>query len=241
VVVATFVLVPGAWMGGWCWQKLLPYLRIEPHQVSTPTLTGLGEREHLATPDTDLKTHIQDVVNKILYEDIWDVILVGHSYAGMVVTGVADRIPDRLAWLVYLDAMVPRNGQSFFDDWSSAGQAAVKEEAHIYGDGWRWPIPDDLDTFSSLAGMTEEDKTWFFSKAVPQPLKTLSQPLQLTNPARDKISRTYILCTAERTEFPDFVEHARTDPNWGFYELPTGHWPMISMPQELANLLLELA
>src|SRR5690242_2869175 len=107
--MATYVLVPGAWLGGWCWQRVTPLLRAAGHEVYTPTLTGLGERVHLGSPETDLDTHIQDIVNVLVYEDLRDVVLLGHSYSGMVVTGVADRVPDRLSQLVYLDAIVPND------------------------------------------------------------------------------------------------------------------------------------
>src|SRR4051812_1484157 len=113
--MATFVLVPGAWMGGWCWKKLTPGLQAAGHQVYTPTLTGLGERVHLARPEIDLDTHTQDIVNLLEFEEARDVILVGHSYAGTVVTSVADRVPERLSMLVYLDSGAPPDGKSVFD------------------------------------------------------------------------------------------------------------------------------
>ncbi len=178
--MTTYVLVPGAWLGSWCWKKVTPHLHAKKqHQVYTLTLTGLGERVHLATPDVNLDTHIQDVINVLIYEDLWNVVLLGHSYSGMVVTGVANQVPERLSHLVYLDAIVPRNGQSLIDDWSAAGWAAVKEEARLKDEGWRWPIPDDLHTMSSLAGLTHSDKEWLYRQATPQPLKTFSQPLRL--------------------------------------------------------------
>src|SRR5215211_1043953 len=113
--MATFVLVAGAWHGGWCWRKVTPLLRAAGHEVFAPTLTGLGERSHLAHPDVGLTTHIQDIVNLLEYEDLNDVVLVGHSYSGMVITGVAEQVPGRLAHLVYLDAFVPENGQALVD------------------------------------------------------------------------------------------------------------------------------
>lgn len=181
------------------------------------------------------------MVNVFEYEELEDVILVGHSYSGMVVTGVTAQLPERVAHLVYLDAIVPRPGQSFFDDWSAAGREAVEEEARLSGEAWRWPMPPDLAEMSSLSGFTESDETWLRTKAVAQPLRTFSQPLPLSILFTQQIPRTYILCTADRTHFPDYVEQARTESTWGFYELSTGHWPMITMPEKLANILLEIA
>lgn len=238
--MTTYVLVPGAWICGWCWRRLAPLLRAVGHDIYTPTLTGLGERAHLAHPDIDLDTHIQDVVNVLEYEDLQRVVLIGHSYAGMVVTGVADRAPQRLAHVVYLDALVPDDGQSFFDFWSPEGRAAVEEEARLMGDGSRWPVPDDL---RGLAGLTEADERWLRSRAVAHPLKTLSQPVQVVDPSAAEIPRTYILCMAEREgdPVPDLVERMCSQRGWRLRRLATGHWPMISMPRELAGLLLEAA
>ncbi|MEM7347490.1 MAG: alpha/beta fold hydrolase, partial [Chloroflexota bacterium] len=129
--MATFVLVPGAWLGSWAWKKVIPHLQANHHTIYAVTLTGLGERVHLAHPEVNLETHIQDVVNVFEYQALDSVILVGHSYSGMVVTGVIDQIPDRVSHLVYLDAIVPRPGQSLFDDWSETGQQAVAEEARL--------------------------------------------------------------------------------------------------------------
>jgi len=137
--MATFVLVPGAWLGSWCWQRLAPLLRAGGHDVSPLTLTGLGDRAHLGTPATDLATHVADVVNALAYEDLSEVVLVGHSDAGFVVAGVADPVPARVARLVYLDANVPRDGAALFDGWSTAGRSTVVAEAQVGGDGWRWP------------------------------------------------------------------------------------------------------
>ncbi len=239
--MSTFVLVPGAWLGGWVWKHVVSHLLAKQHQVYTPTLTGLGERSHLASPNIDLETHITDIVQMLEYEDLQEVILVGHSYSGMVVTGVANQVPRRLSQLVYLDAIVPRPGQSLFDDWSEAGKQAVQEEADQLSNGWSWPLPDDLEELSSMIGFTDEDRAWFKSKSAPQPLKTFSQPLAVPASPLIDIPKSYILCTAERNGFPDYVEQARTSADWGFYELDTGHWPMITTAKELANIFLKIA
>src|SRR5215218_3749420 len=139
--MATFVIVHGAWSGGHAWRWLRPLLRAAGHQVFTPALTGLGERSHLANAQIDLDTHVLDVVGVLEYEDLLQVVLVGHSYGGMVITGVADRVPERLAQLVYLDAEVPMDGQSEFDLLPPEERAVYEDAARERGDGWRIPPP----------------------------------------------------------------------------------------------------
>lgn len=242
--MSTFVLVHGAWTGGWVWRDVTPRLRAAGHDVFTPTLTGLGERRHLGRPDVDLDTHIEDVANVLEFEELRDVVLVGHSYGGMVVAGAADRVPERLAHLVYLDAVVPHDGQSFFDMAPPPYRAAVEEQARTKGDGWRWPLPEleELAQSSSLAGLTDADRQRFRAKAVPHPIATFAQAVRLADPAAEAIPRTYVRCTADQGELPpeyaEFVEHLRTAPGWRYHELPTGHWLMMSMPNEVADLLI---
>ncbi len=240
--MSAIVLVAGAWLGGWCWQKVTPRLRKAGVDVYTPTLTGLGERAHLARPDIGLDTHVQDVVNVLEFEDLREVVLLGHSYAGAVVTGVADRAPERLRRVVYLDASVPGDGESMLDD--PGFRQYVEEAARREGDGWRWPLPpfQDLDRFASIAGISEADLQWFRAKAVPHPLKTMTDPVHLSQPV-PAVHRTYIRCTtgSEGSPEPEWVTQLRNDPDWGYEELPSGHWPQFSMPEELAALLVRLA
>src|SRR5512142_3375789 len=174
--MATFVLVHGGWHGGWCWQKVVPFLEAADHQVYAPTLTGLAERAPELSPDIGLDTHIQDIVALLEEKDLHGVILVGHSYGGMVITGVVDQVPERIAHLVYLDTFVPRDGESM------AGVVpllsfVLRKLAQAHGDGWR------VDSHGTYGVMTEPDKSWVLSKVTPQPLKTLEQPLHLKNPA----------------------------------------------------------
>ncbi len=163
----------------------------------------------------------------------------------MVITGVAERAAERLAHLVYVDASVPQDGESMFGKGPSRFQTFVEEKARSRGDGWRWPLPDleELSSFASLAGVTEADRQWFQSKAAAQPVKTLTQPLRLANPLSQAIPRTYIRCTEEREgrPVPEFIQRLRHASGWQYRELATGHWPMMSTPRELANLLLEPA
>jgi pimeloyl-ACP methyl ester carboxylesterase len=241
--MATFLLVPGAWLGGWCWQRVTPGLRAEGHEVFTMTLSGLGERVHLGGPQTDLDTRIQDVVNLIEFEDLHDVLLLGHSYSGFVVTGVADRVSDRIRHLIYLDAAVPSGGTSMFEEAGPEFAQFVEQIAGQQGDGWRWPIPpaEMLAQNSSLAGIDEANLRWFYDKARPHPVGTLRQPLRLERQGTPPFARTYISCTAERVSEPPRAEHARTSPDWGYHQIDTGHWPMFSTPDRIAALLNEIA
>jgi pimeloyl-ACP methyl ester carboxylesterase len=236
--VATFVIVHGAWSGGHAWRWLRPLLRAAGHQVFTPALTGLGERSHLANAQIDLDTHVLDVVGVLEYEDLLQVVLVGHSYGGMVITGVADRVPERLEQLVYLDAEVPMDGQSEFDLLPPEERAVYQESARSKGQGWRIlppvpePLPDDLDA----------NLRWAMSRMVPQPVATFAQPLRLTNPAALGVPRTYVLCTEGKDgqEVPGYVQGARVDPSWRFVELAAGHGAHVTAPQTLADLLVGL-
>lgn len=242
--MAAFVLVPGAWIGGWAWRDVAAKLRAAGHDAYSITLTGLGDRSHLGGPDTNLDTHIQDVLSVLVYEDLENAVLVGHSYAGMVITGVADRAPRRqLSQLVYLDAVVPQEGTSLIGDWPIKDQ--VEAEVRTKGGGWRWPMPEFeyMGQWVSLAGLTDADKQRFRAKAVGQPIGTLTQPLQLTKPSpAAAIPRSYIFCNAlpPAAEVPPYVRHAQNASDWRFGELPTGHWPMFSMPTETAKMLLKL-
>ena len=155
--MSTFLLVHGAWHGGWCWKRVTPLLRAAGHEVFTPTLTGLGERKHLMSPDIGLDTHVQDVVGVLEYEDLRDVILVGHSYAGMVITGVAGRTPERIAHLVYLDAFVPEDGKSLMDYQPPEMAELFHEGTRTEGEGYKLPAVIPPEVF----GVTgEADLAW---------------------------------------------------------------------------------
>jgi len=238
--MSTFVLVHGSCFGGWVWRSVAEPLRRLGHIVYTPTLTGLGERVHLAHPGVDLETHVQDIVNVLDFEDLHDVILIGHSYSGMVITGVAERSPERLARLVYLSATVPEDGQSVYDASPPQFREVVETQAREHGDGWCWPLPPaaELDQFMTLEGFTDADKRWIWSKATPQPVGTYAQPLQVRNPAARAIPRAYIYGTLD-VPLP-IIEQARTSPDWDFHELPSGHWSMVTHPSELAALLARM-
>lgn len=237
--MATFVLAHGAWHGGWCWRKIIPFLEAASHQVYAPTLTGLAERASLLTPDIGLDTHIQDIVGVLEEKNLHDVILVGHSYGAMVITGAVDQVPERIAHLVYLDTFVPRDGESLAAS-SPIVIRLLRKQAQAHGDGWR------VDSHGDYGVTTEPDRSWVLSKVTPQLLKTLEQPLHLENPAIVSAKpRTHIECTGGGFSFslrrrilaPRALPP--TEAGWCLRRLRTGHDAMITMPRELTDLLLE--
>ncbi|HEY3098109.1 MAG TPA: alpha/beta hydrolase [Methylomirabilota bacterium] len=233
--MATFVLVHGAWHGGWCWLRVARLLRDAAHEVYAPTLTGLGERAHLARPEIDLETHVQDVVGVIEAEELRNIILVGHSYAGLVITGVAARAANRLTHLVYLDAFVAETGKSLLD-YAGPRAETMREAARTQGDGWRIPpLPPERFGITS-----QRDREWLQRRLVPQPLKTFEQPL--TAAGGDRGKRTYVYCSSPAMgPFDQFAERLREDRKWQFHELKTGHDAMLTAPGDVGKLLLALA
>jgi pimeloyl-ACP methyl ester carboxylesterase len=240
--MATFVLVHGAWHGGWCWQRVARLLRAAGHDVFTPTLTGLGERAHLLGPAINLETHIQDVVGVLHYEDLRDVVLVGHSYSGMVISGVAELAAERLGHLVYLDAFVPGDGQALSDFAPPAIIALFHETARLEGDGYG--VPPLPGTFGITS---EEDLAWVRPRLGMHPLQTKLDPVRLSNPHASRLPRTYIYCTnpdappGSLSAFAQFATRLRTDAAWRYREIATGHDAMITEPDQLSRLLLDLA
>jgi len=248
--MTTYVLVGGAWVGAWAWQPVTRQLRERGHDVHPVTLTGLGDRSHLAAPETDLDTYLDDVVNLVEFEDLHDVVLVGHSYAGHVVTGVADRIPERIAQLVYLDAGPSPDGAAFIDLQPPPARELIERLVDQAGDGWRIPMPawEDLEGVmgASLEGLGPDERARMRARAVAQPVRTWTQPLTLNNPARDQLPKALITCSIPLAQVkemiaaghPWFAELAGLQ--WSLLELPTGHWPMFSVPEPLAALLGDL-
>jgi pimeloyl-ACP methyl ester carboxylesterase len=233
--MATFLVVHGAWSGGWAWKKMRTLLREGGHEIFTPSLTGIGERAHLANGDIDLDTHIADILGVLQFEDLTDVTLIGHSYGGMVATGVADRAAQRISRVAYLDAFVPRNGQSLMDLLGPESRAARLHDARTAGDGWLVsPNPMPPDT-------SETDATWVQLRRVKQPLKTFQQAIRLTG-AVDKLPRYYIYCTRVSPDdrFRQFAERARTEHGWKLFEIDASHSPHITAPARLAELLVRV-
>jgi pimeloyl-ACP methyl ester carboxylesterase len=237
--MATYVLVHGGGHGGWCYQRVARLLRTAGHDVYTPTLTGLGERSHLLRADVDLDLHIRDVVALLHYEDLRDVILVGHSYGGMVITGVADRAADRIGRIVYLDAATPINGQSLRD---VAGPIieAVRPMGEVV-DGIELvllPAPDA----GLLYGVTDPaDLAWMADRLTGHPWQCFEQPLELTNEAALwALPQYHIVCSSTvATRDPDLIATARAAGR--FWEIDTGHDLMITEPQKVTDALLEIA
>jgi pimeloyl-ACP methyl ester carboxylesterase len=246
--MATYVLVGGGWLGGWCWQGVARRLRDEGHDAYPVTLTGLGERVHLASPEVDLDTHITDVVNLIEFEDLHDVVLLGHSYGGLVVTGAADRIPDRISQLVYLDTAPLPDGTALIEIFPTEARRHIERQVEESGGGWRFPVlpREELATFGSLEGLDDAQLELLRSRAVDQPFGTFTRPLRLENPAREARSKVGILCSFSLEEVQEMIASGNpvfremASPNWRFVELPTGHYPMFSRPDDLAAVLLNL-
>ena len=228
----TFVFVHGAWGGGWAWGAVDSMLTSAGHRVSRPTLTGLGERVHLARPETDLETHVTDVVNHLVFERLHDVVLVGHSYGGMVASGVAHRVPDRIRRVVLLDAFLPEDGESVVDALRAAGsESGIGDMVAGAGAG---PI---------IPPWVEPDAPW--PTDVPHPLRTFTQPVQLGNPAAERLPGTYILTVdpgaePEDDSFAAFARRAEARA-WQVLVLRADHNPQNSARAELTALLREIA
>jgi len=233
----TFVLVHGAWHGGWCWRRVADRLRRDGHAVFTPTLTGLGERSHLLRPGIDLATHVADIVNVMRWERLSDVVLCGHSYGGFVISGVAEEMHSLTRSIVFLDAFVPENGNTIQKLLSAvpAVQDAIRA-ALQRGDLGVPPRP------SEAWGVNEADRQWVDDFCGPQPIGTLTSPIVLSG-ARENIARkTYI--RAKDYASPSFrraFAKVQADPSWRWYEVPCGHDVMVDMPERLTELLLQAA
>lgn len=248
--MACFVLVHGAWHGGWCWRDVRAILRDNGHDVHTPTLTGLGERSHLMSPEIDMNTHILDVVNLIEWEELDDVILVGHSYGGNVITGVADRIKNRLRHVVYLDAFLPEDGDSPASSMMKILNSDVTEaeiEANIAA---RRAAADERGGahthYTNLFDVPEdrpEQYDWVKRRITTHPVRAQLSPMTLENGGSEGLPRTYVLCTErpERTAFMVLAERFKGEPGWTSRELATGHDAMVTMPRETADLLMAAA
>lgn len=237
--MATFVLVHGGGHGGWCYDKLARLLRAQGHDVYTPTLTGLGERKHLLTPDTNLSTHITDIVNVLIYQDLRDVILVGHSYGGMVITGVADRAADRIRELVYLDAAHPENGQSLVDT-APVSMAFARSSSRIV-DGVELVMwPNELVV--AAMGVTDPDDVAILRQRMdPHPWNAFEERLAFVDgDAALNIPRTNINCTASLKSSSD-DDRLRQLAGHRNFEIDTGHDLMITEPGKVADMLLEVA
>lgn len=231
--MTTYVLVHGAWGGGWKYARVAERLRKRGHVVFTPTLTGAGERSHLLTGDINLSTHVTDVLNVIRYENLSDVVLAGHSYGGFVITAVADTIPDKIATLVYLDAFVPEDGQSLFDINIPANTQMFIARAGANG-GLMIPPPPAQAYF----GVNDADAPRVDELAAPQPIGTMSEKIKLTGAHRNVKKHVYVhgAVLPRESPFKRFYEAAK-GAGWDAHALPCGHDVMLDKPDELAEIL----
>ncbi|MGE0314719.1 MAG: alpha/beta fold hydrolase [Lautropia sp.] len=237
--MADFLLVHGAWHGGWCWRRLTPLLQAAGHRVHAPTLTGVGERSHLLDADVGLSTHVEDVIAALDAEEMQAPILVGHSYAGMVITGAADRLTARgttIGRLVYLDAVVPLAGES----WSSRhapDTVAARIAAAAASGGLTLPPPDP-----SIFGLAGADREWVARRQTPHPFSPYRTPLDFDTARWKALPRTFVDCVEPPLATIDASRvRVREQGDWDIRVLHTGHDPMISDPQGLAEILLSLA
>jgi pimeloyl-ACP methyl ester carboxylesterase len=251
MVMSTFVLIPGAWLGGWAWAEVAETLRASGSDVRPISLPGLGERESEATAGTDMEAHVNDVIAQVLGADLQDVKLVGHSYGGSVASGVADRIPTRLASVIYVDSGPLPSGSSYMDFLDPSQQDFVNELVQERGEGWLVPMPrwEEFGTgfAASLDGLGVAERRLMRDGAVPQPLKTWTQPVTRNDGAEvRRIPRVLISCSFSIDQVKELIAAGHPwfaelgEPGWQFAELPTGHWPMFSRPRDLAQLLLEV-
>jgi pimeloyl-ACP methyl ester carboxylesterase len=240
--MATFVLVHGAWHGGWCYKRTAALLRAAGHEVYTPTMTGLGERAHLMSRSITLDTHVADIVGVLRCEELSDVVLCGHSYGGMVITGVAEKMADKIRSIVYLDAMLPDNGQSLSDIVGPELAVPFIEDAKQNGDGYLMtPMP------AAVFNVNPKDAGWVDRMCVKHPLASFEQKMSLTGAVARLPKRTYILAEgwappAEmggESPFVPLAKRLKQDKAWRVVSVPCGHDVMVDMPKELADLLVE--
>jgi pimeloyl-ACP methyl ester carboxylesterase len=231
----TFVLVHGTWHGGWCWRRVVDALGSKGHKVYAPTLTGLADRSHLLTKDVDLTTHVNDVVNLVKWEDLKDIVLVGHSSAGFVITQAAEQIGPQVSSIVYLDGFVPQPGDSLIS-LANPGPRKSLEDAVARGDLAAKPIP------AAAFKVNEKDRPWVDAKCTPHPLAAVVEKVTAAG-AREKIARkTYIRSGFDSPVFDQTLAKLKAAPGWKTYEVTaSGHDVMIDKPERLVEILLEVA
>ena len=231
-----FVLVHGAWHGGWCWREVAARLRADGHAVYTPTMTGLGERAHLLRADTGLATCIDDICAVIETEELRDVVLVGHSFAGVVISGVADRIAAHLRQLVYLDALIVQDGRSALSIFPPDVQR--ERQRTVDAEGLRIAIPD----LSKFGVRDPQQAAWLQRRLTPHPLKAYTEPLLLQHALGNGLRKTYVAVTDPwYSPLASVREWVRVQQDWEYRELGAGHDAMLTSPDALAGLLRELA
>jgi len=231
----TFVLVHGAWHGGWCWRPVSDSLVKQGHRVFSPTLTGLGERSHLLNKNINLTTHITDIANVIQYEDLSSIVLVGHSYGGIIISGVAERLADKISSIVFLDAFLPEDGETLLQKSSPAFVTAINT-AIEKGESGIKPPP------AAAFGVPEKDRAWVDSKTTPQPVGTYTEPAVFKG-ARDKIAKkTYVRASGYKSAaFDANLAKVKAAGNWKVHELDIGHDVMVIDPARVTSIIVESA
>jgi pimeloyl-ACP methyl ester carboxylesterase len=230
----TFVFVHGTWHGGWCWRRVADALEKKGHKVFAESLTGVGDRSHLLSKDVNLTTHVGDVVNLVKWEDLKDIVLVGHSSAGFVITQAAEQIGPSVASIVYLDAFVPQPGDSLIS-LANPGPKKAMEDAVARGDLAAKPVP------AAVFKVNEKDRPWVDAKCTPHPMAAIVEKVTAAD-AREKIARkTYIRSSFDSPVFDQTLARLKTAPGWKTYQVPCGHDVMVDMPDRLVEILLEVA
>jgi len=237
--MATYVLVHGGGHGGWCYHKVARLLRAKGHEVHCPSLTGLADRAHLVRADTDLETHIEDVARLLFYEDLSGVILVGHSYGGMVITGVADRVPERVGHLVFLDAAHPSNGQSLVD--VAPEMMAYARSTSRMVDGVELAMWPSMEIVTMMGITDPAEAQWMLDRLTPQPWRTMEQPLNLRNEAALRAIPSTDINASWSTRQPGAATTRVAYPSSQVWEIDTGHDLMLTEPEQTAAMLLRLA
>jgi len=232
--MAVFLLVPGAWLGGWCWRDVANRLQAGGHSVVSATLTGLGERAHLLSPHVGLQAHVCDILGLLHYQDLNEVVLVGHSYGGTVITAVAEQAADRIRRLVYLDASVPRDGESNNDVIGPEMAEQLRSWAEAAGEGWRVP-PAPYVTERLPASL----RPWVEQRLTPHPLRSFQDPVVLRSNTAAALPRAFIRTT--RSALYDRLLGRARDAGWHCRELTGGHYAMLTESQAVAGALAELA
>lgn len=234
--MTTFVLVHGAWQGGWAWSRLAPLLEAEGHTVYAPTLTGLAERAGQLSRDVNLSTHVEDVCRLIIAEDLNDIVLLGHSYGGMVIAGVAERMEERIHSFIVLDGFVPEDGKAMREYWPGSVMSWLDKEAEKSGGVSVPPLPAE-----SLA-VAAENRAFVDSRATPQPYGTFNEVIRLSGARERIVNKSYIRAGRFRSHpFDAVTKRLETEPGWRLQAIDSGHMPMLDTPEKLAELLLQSA
>ena len=229
----TFVLMHGAWHGGWCWERVAGILRARGHRVTTPTQTGLGERAHLMSPDIDLEVFVDDLVNHLLWENLSNVVLVGHSFGGNAISGAVARVPDRIARLVYVDALVPVSGRAPFEDFAPGIVADRIRQAEESSGGISIPAP----TAAAFGVTRAEDVAWLEPRLTPHPLRTFQTALELGPDPANGVPAEYVLCVDPHYGNVEGSLNRARALGWPIIEIATGHDAMVTAPGPLSDIL----